>query len=150
MNANTLKIRQNSKKDIGRMFVIWEASVKATHHFLSEEDIHKIGYQVKEYLEHVSFLVMTDLSDSVLGFMGMTENKIDSLFVHPDYFGKGIGKFFIAHASSLNSQLFVDVNEDNGQAKIFYEKMGFKTFERSELDDEGRPFPILKMMRSPA
>lgn len=130
------------------MFVIWETSVKATHHFLSEDDIRKIGYQVKEYLEHASFFVMTDSSDFVLGFMGMTENKIDSLFVHPDYFGKGIGKIFIAHALSLNSQLFVDVNEDNGQAKIFYERMGFKTFERSELDDEGRPFPILKMMRS--
>ena len=130
------------------MFVIWESSVRATHHFLSEDDIHQIGYQVKEYLEHTSFLVVTDSSDSVLGFMGMTENKIDSLFVHPDYFGKGIGKFFIAHASFFYSQLFVDVNEDNGQAKIFYEKMGFKTFERSELDDEGRPFPILKMMRS--
>lgn len=130
------------------MFAIWEASVKATHHFLSEDDIHKIGYQVKEYLEHASFVVMTDSSDLVLGFMGMTENKIDSLFVHPDYFGKGIGRSFIAHALSLNSQLLVDVNEDNGQAKIFYEKMGFKTFERSALDDEGRPFPILKMLRS--
>jgi len=147
MNANNLKIRQNTKNDIDRMFFIWESSVRATHHFLSEDDIHNIGYQVKEYLEHASFLVIADSSNSVLGFMGMTENKIDSLFVHPDFFGKGIGRLFITHALSLNSQLFVDVNEDNGQAKIFYEKMGFKTFERSELDDEGRPFPILKMMR---
>lgn len=148
MSLNNLKIRQNTNSDSPRMFDIWEASVKATHHFLTEDDIRKIGLQVKEYLTNASFLVVTDLSDSILGFMGMTENKIDSLFVHPEHFGRGIGKFFISHALSSNSVLLVDVNEDNGQAKIFYEKMGFRTFDRSEFDDEGRPFPILKMKRS--
>ncbi len=127
------------------MFEIWEGAVKATHHFLSQDDILSIGIQVKEYLANATFFVVTDHFNNLFGFMGMTENKIDSLFIHPQYFGKGAGKFLIQHAVSLHDKLFVDVNEDNNQAKVFYEKMGFKVFERTELDDEGRPFPILKM-----
>ena len=143
-----LQIRPHLPSEATSMFIIWEASVRATHHFLSEMDIHQIGIQVKQYLDSASFSVVTDSSNIVLGFMGMTENKIDSLFVHPNYFGKGIGKLLIRHALSISSELFVDVNEDNLQAKVFYEKMGFKMLERSELDDEGRPFPILKMFKS--
>jgi len=147
-NNNNFVLRQNDKADYPAMFEIWEEAVKATHHFLSKSDIFKIGIQVKEYLANSTLVVVTDQNNTLLGFMGMTENKIDSLFVHPKYFGKGVGKFFIQHASSLFLELLVDVNEDNEQAKLFYEKMGFRVFNRNELDDDGRPFPILNMMKS--
>lgn len=138
-------IRKNQPSDTDDMFMIWESSVIATHHFLSKDDIQKIGLQVKEYLKTASFEVITDGSDKALGFMGMTSNKIDSLFIDPAHFGKGLGKRFILFAKNLHPDLLVDVNEDNNQAKVFYEKMGFIIYHRSELDDDGRPFPILKM-----
>jgi len=141
-------LRQNRPADTQAMFEIWEEAVKATHHFLSQNDIVAIGQQVKDYLANATFLVATDKTHTLLGFMGMTENKIDSLFVHPHYFGKGLGTLFIQYAESHHQVLYVDVNEDNNQAKVFYERMGFKILVRSELDDEGRPFPILKMIRS--
>ena len=37
------------------------------------------------------------------------------------------------------------VNEDNLQAKGFYEHMGFKVYQRNELDDQGNPYPVLYM-----
>ena len=37
------------------------------------------------------------------------------------------------------------VNEDNPQAKEFYEYMGFKVYQRNELDDQGNPYPVLYM-----
>jgi putative acetyltransferase len=144
MSSHSLSIRNHKQSDITIMFNIWKEAVLATHYFLTSDEIESIGLQVKEYLANASFLVVTN-SEVVLGFMGMTENKIDSLFVDPKNFGKGIGKYFIKHALSHHAQLYVDVNEDNHQAKIFYEKMGFIVIDRSETDDEGRPFPILKM-----
>ncbi len=37
------------------------------------------------------------------------------------------------------------VNEDNPQAKGFYEYIGFKVYKRNELDDQGKPYPVLYM-----
>ena len=39
------------------------------------------------------------------------------------------------------------MNEQNPQAEGFYRHLGFRTFERTETDGQGNPFPILKMER---
>ena len=48
--------------------------------------------------------------------------------------------------SELDVQ-YVDVNEQNPSAAKFYERMGFRTFRRDSTDDQGNPFPILRMKR---
>ena len=48
--------------------------------------------------------------------------------------------------SELDVQ-YVDVNEQNPSAVRFYERMGFRTFSRDSTDDQGNPFPILRMKR---
>ena len=67
------------------------------------------------------------------------------LFVSPDYFGKGIGKLLVHTAIKDYHINYVDVNEQNPQAEGFYRHIGFQTFERTEIDEQGNPFPILKM-----
>lgn len=42
-------------------------------------------------------------------------------------------------------EVYVDVNEQNEQAHRFYLSQGFKQVGRSELDDDGRPYPILNL-----
>lgn len=37
----------------------------------------------------------------------------------------------------------VTVNEQNPQAVGFYEYMGFKTYKRTDHDEEGNPYPLL-------
>jgi len=39
----------------------------------------------------------------------------------------------------------VDVNEQNPQAEGFYKHIGFEVFEHNKFDEQGNPFPILKM-----
>ena len=39
----------------------------------------------------------------------------------------------------------VDVNEQNNQAVGFYKHIGFNTYKRSDLDGEGKEYPILHM-----
>ncbi|MDO5394203.1 MAG: GNAT family N-acetyltransferase, partial [Mycoplasmatota bacterium] len=39
----------------------------------------------------------------------------------------------------------VAVNEQNPMAKGFYEHVGFRVYKRTELDEQGDPFPILYM-----
>lgn len=39
------------------------------------------------------------------------------------------------------------VNEQNPQAVGFYEHLGFVTYKRTVLDEEGNPYPLLYMKR---
>ena len=51
----------------------------------------------------------------------------------------------VRHAQALHGELTVDVNEQNVAARGFYEACGFVVEGRSELDDTGRPHPLLHM-----
>lgn len=59
----------------------------------------------------------------------------------------GIGKELVLMAFRNFNIRYVDVNEQNPQAEGFYRHLGFRTFERTETDGQGNPFPILKMER---
>lgn len=65
------------------------------------------------------------------------------LFIDNDYRGKGIGKLLVNFAIEGCCVKLVDVNEDNVEVIGFYKHMGFKIIGRSEMDEEGNPFPIL-------
>jgi putative acetyltransferase len=70
------------------------------------------------------------------------------LFVKPQYFGAGIGCNLIKYAADNLNASKVDVNEQNLNAIGFYEKVGFRKVGRSELDGQGKPFPLIQMVRS--
>lgn len=135
-----------NKEDMNNILDVWELSVRATHTFLNEEDIISIKPQVKEGVCYVSKLVcVRDDKDAIQAFMGVNDSKIEMLFVSDDCRGKGIGKRLIEYAiNSLNIE-YVDVNEQNTQGVGFYKHMGFHIFKRSELDEQGNPFPTLHM-----
>ena len=141
-----IHIRKSIQTDAPALTEIWRASVRATHDFLSSDDFREIEKLVGEqYLPNVEVDVIEDDGKPV-GFMGMTGNNIDSLFIAPDQRGKGIGKWLIAHAQSLNGNtLTVDVNEQNTQGVGFYRHLGFVETGRSETDDQGRPYPLLHL-----
>ncbi|MHC1746765.1 MAG: GNAT family N-acetyltransferase [Cellulosilyticaceae bacterium] len=133
-------------KEITNILGVWESSVRATHLFLTEENIVSLRPCVEEGVKFISNLaVIRDQEDAIQAFIGVQDNKIEMLFVNDDYRGKGLGKQLVSWAiNSLNIK-FVDVNEQNEQGLGFYKHMGFGIFDRSELDEQGNPFPILYM-----
>ena len=153
-SANSLHIRTtNIEKDsrtpelIAGLLGIWEASVRASHHFLTEDDIRSLCPHAEEAIRQIETLWVVEYDDVRIGFMGIQSDKIEMLFLHPDYFRKGIGRMLIQKAVSEADVQYVDVNEQNPAAVKFYEKMGFRTFRRDSTDDQGNPFPILRMKR---
>lgn len=130
---------------IDALTTLWETSVCATHHFLTEKDIQKITPFVKKGLSGVETLVVTYDNHRPVAFMGIDTDKIEMLFVSPDCLGKGIGKELAELGIIQYGVRYVDVNEQNPQAAGFYRHIGFEVFERTELDEQGNPFPILKM-----
>lgn len=140
-----MTIRAAEPSDAERLLAIWLASVRATHTFLSEQDIQTLFPIVRDHaLPALEVWVLIE-DDVIIGFAGLSDNKLEALFLHPDHFGKGGGRLLVEHARRLKGPLLVDVNEKNPGAVRFYESIGFEVVGRSETDDGGRPFPLFHM-----
>lgn len=135
------------KTDHPILLAIWESSVKNTHHFLKEDDISffKMTIQEKKLFDLVSLTIVKDINDAIVGFMGVSENMLEMIFLDPNAIGKGIGKMLLKHAIENLKITRVDVNEQNEEAVKFYKHFGFKVISRSEFDGTGKPYPILHM-----
>lgn len=130
---------------IEKLTAVWNGSVCASHHFLTERDIAKLIPQVEAALQGIEHLVVASENGTPVGFMGIQERKIEMLFLAPACIGKGLGKKMIRLAIRQYGASYVDVNEQNEMAEGFYRHMGFRTFRRDETDEQGNPFPILHM-----
>jgi GNAT superfamily N-acetyltransferase len=131
--------------DFDEITSLWEASVRATHDFLTEADIQYFKPLVRnQYLAAVQLFCLRD-ETGITGFLGLTHDNIEMLFVRPDCFGKGVGTKLLRFAVNGNRIRKVDVNEQNPKALRFYQRMGFVIARRSPLDAMGKPYPILHL-----
>lgn len=137
--------------DFSRVVAVWEASVRATHHFVSEADIQFFRPLVREELPHMTQLAcVRDDTGQVAGFVAAAGGKVEMLFLHPDARGQGAGRRLLEHAITTFGATTLDVNEQNEQALAFYLHLGFEVIGRSELDGTGKPYPLLHMRLSSA
>ena len=127
---------------------VWERSVRATHQFLSTAEIDAIKEDIPKALQTVEHLILAmDESGEPIGFMGIAGKKLEMLFLAPEERGKGLGKKLLRHGIETFGIRTVTVNEQNPDAVGFYKKMGFSVYKRTEVDEEGRPYPLLWMKR---
>jgi putative acetyltransferase len=138
-------LQEASELDFPILIDIWESSVRATHDFLPEEEINHLKPLIlNEYFHHVSLHKYVQ-NEQIVGFIGTSSNTIEMLFIDPQFRAKGIGRILTDFAITELKIRNVDVNEQNIQALRFYQHLGFKINERSELDGQGKPYPILHL-----
>ena len=127
---------------------VWESAVKATHLFLSADEINNIKEYVSHALKEVPVLSAAVSEDGKpVGVMGAADKKLEMLFVSDEYREQGVGKQLLQYGMENNSIKELTVNEQNPLAKGFYEHMGFEVYKRTELDEQGNPYPLLYMKR---
>ncbi|HYT45067.1 MAG TPA: GNAT family N-acetyltransferase, partial [Methylomirabilota bacterium] len=85
-------------EDYPRVVEVWEASVRATHHFVAESDIEIFRPLVFDELPHTDLACVRDGNGMVAGFIGIAEGKVEMLFIHPDYREQGIGRTLLSYA----------------------------------------------------
>ncbi len=127
---------------------IWEDSVRATHLFLSDAEVLKIREYVPQAVGGVAHLIVAESDDGKpIGFLGTENGRLEMLFLASAERGKGTGKRLLEYGIQNYGIREVTVNEQNPQAVGFYEHMGFETYKRTDLDEEGNPYPLLYMRR---
>jgi phosphoglycolate phosphatase len=144
--AEVRAIGIRDSETVDRLTAVWHSSVAATHDFLTAEEIRSIEPEVRQGLQLIEHLYgYYDEDGQPLGFVGMQDDKIEMLFVEAKQRGRGIGKKLLEAALKHEGVRYVDVNEQNGQGCAFYANRGFRIVGRSELDSQGRPYPILHL-----
>ena len=141
-----MNIQTVGKVEHPELIEIWEASVRATHHFLTEDDLRELKSLIlAHYFDAVDLRCVKSSDGEILGFCGVHDGNIEMLFISPDVRGKGIGAMLVAYAIRVQDATRVDVNEQNEQAIGFYQHLGFAVTGRSPLDGQGKPYPLLHM-----
>ena len=143
---NIIEVKERTDNLINQLLEVWEDSVKATHTFLSNEEIENIKKYVPQALKGITHLIIIENeSHQPIAFMGIEKSKLEMLFIKNSERGKGLGKKLLNYGIKNYNVNDLAVNEDNPQAKSFYEHMGFKVYQRNELDDQENPYPVLYM-----
>ncbi len=141
-----IEVKERKLLLIEQLLGIWEDSVKATHSFLLTDEIEKIKQYVPQALKAISHLVIAKNKDNIpVAFMGVEGHKLEMLFITNSERGKGLGKQLLNYGIENYNINELTVNEENPNAKCFYENMGFEVYKRTDLDEQGNPYPILYM-----
>lgn len=141
-----VELESRTPECLDRLLEVWERSVKATHTFLSGGEVEAIKAYVPQALREVPRLVAGEDERGVpIGFLGADGQRLEMLFLLPEARGKGLGRALLQYGMDRYGLRELAVNEQNPQARGFYERMGFHVYRRTETDGQGEPYPLLYM-----
>ena len=141
-----VEMKERNSELIENLLDVWENSVKATHLFLSDDEINNIRQYVPQALKGVPVLVIAENENgNLVGFMGIADKMLEMLFILNECRGQGIGKQLLQYGIENYLINELAVNEQNPLAKGFYEHLGFEVYKRTEFDEQGNPYPLLYM-----
>ena len=89
---NIVEIESRTPELLARLLEVWEASVRATHLFLSPGGIEAVKVYGPQALREVPHLVTAEAAGFPVGFMGIDGRRLEMLFLSPEERGKGLGR----------------------------------------------------------
>ena len=119
-------IRTFRKNDLFVVMQIWlETNIKA-HSFIPKAYWTDNYAVVKDILPQAEIYVYEDDNTSQIGgFIGLTDNYIEGIFVREAIQSKGIGKQLLNYAKEIKSSLRLNVYQKNTRAITFYQREQF-------------------------
>ena len=141
-----IEVNKKTSTLINQLLEVWEDSVRATHLFLSNEGIENIKKYIPQAIFDISHLIIAKSDNNTpIAFMGIENQKLEMLFIRNNEREKGLGKKLLNYGIENYNINELVVNEQNPNAKGFYEHIGFKVYKRSKFDEQGNSYPILYM-----
>ncbi len=129
----TDNVRRARETDITRASEIWlNANLKA-HSFIPAQYWVSNFELVKELLSQAEVYVY-ESGQKIHGFIGLSGEHIEGIFVSGEMQSQGIGKALLDFAKERKEKLCLNVYQKNTRAIRFYQREGFET--RCEGFDE--------------
>ena len=126
-------IRELRKVDINKVAEIWLDTNIKTHYFISAQYWKSNFELVKELLLQATVYVYEDKQE-IQGFIGLSNEYIEGIFVSAEMQSQGIGKVLLNYAKDKRSKLLLNVYQKNTLAISFYQREGFE-IQHSGLDE---------------
>lgn len=112
--------------------------MRATHHFLTEQEIQKLKSYVPQAICQVEKLVVA-YGEQVPGRLyGRRRSAAGNAVFSAGLLGQGIGKQLLLYGIQLLGVQELTVNAHNPNAVAFYRHFGFTVYKRTELDETVR------------
>jgi GNAT superfamily N-acetyltransferase len=124
-----LVIREYEPEDFDAVTILWRISREKSlpefqmmkGHFFYEDQNYFQNHILKE-----NEIWVVHVNDHPVAFMAMNKDFIDQLYIHPDYWRRGIGQRLIEFARERSPEhLWLYTLQVNVNARAFYEKNGF-------------------------
>ena len=112
----------------------WKSDLSITTEYISKRKVYNLieRNQILAYYAYFS--------------LGKEQVKLDNMFIHPDFIGRGFGKLlmndFMNRAKSTGFKKVILDADPN--AKDFYKKLGFSVTGKKETSIKNRFLPIME------
>ena len=119
-------IRTFSENDLFSVMQIWlDTNIKA-HSFIPQNYWTDNYAMVKDILPQAEIYVYEDDdTNQIDGFIGLTDNYIEGIFVRESIQSRGIGKQLLNYAKQIKSFMRLSVYQKNTRAITFYQREQF-------------------------
>ena len=119
-------IRKFETQDLGTVMQIWLQANLDAHAFIPASFWEAHFEMVRDLLPQAELYVHEDAGTRQIdGFIGLTENHIEGIFVVKSARSKGIGKALLEYVKSRKPRLTLSVYQKNERAIAFYRREQF-------------------------
>ena len=140
-------IRKFENLDLDAVMQIWLQANMDAHAFIPASFLEAHFEMVRDMLPQAELYVHeNEAPRQIDGFIGLTENHIEGIFVAKAARSKGIGKALLEYAKSRRPRLDLSVYQKNERALAFYRREQFTV--QSEGIDEDTNEAELQMLWS--
>ncbi len=119
-------IRKFIKNDLNIVMKIWLETNIVAHNFIPEEYWTDNYAMVKDMLPQAEIYVYeNDDTKQIDGFIGLTDNYIEGIFVRNVIQSRGVGKQLLNYVKEIKSTISLSVYQKNTRAISFYKRERF-------------------------
>lgn len=119
-------IRKFESQDLAAVMQIWLRGNLDAHAFIPANFWTDHFEMVRDMLPQAELYVYeNENTQKIDGFIGLTENHIEGIFVAKSARSKGVGKALLEYAKSRKPRLTLSVYQKNERALAFYQREQF-------------------------
>lgn len=128
-------IRRLKENDLSAIMQIWLNTNISSHNFISKKYWLENYEMVKAMLPQAEIYVHEDdNTKQINGFIGLSDNYMEGLFIKSDAQSQGFGKQLLEYVKNIKTDMKLSVYQKNVRAIRFYKREGFSIVSE-KIDD---------------